>query len=283
MHQPDLAALADETGLGAAQIHVRGLTSGPTVWGRDDGRFIYPASLIKVPLAVAVGSAVAEGRLAWATPVTVDARNATVNDAPSPIEPGYATTVLELTTFMLQRSDNVATNQLYDLLGRERATADIHALGFRETFFHRKLSGALPLIDDPEATGRNAFPAHEAVGLFVAIADGRVPEAAALRDILATSWWDVKLSRGLAPGDRFAHKTGDTDEVAHDAGILTLAEGSRWVLVVYTELPSSEENDLRFGAFMRMLRPYLHAARPGDADRGPANGAPIPRDPWSTG
>ena len=241
MHQPDLAALAEQTGLGAA------------------------------------------GRLDWETRVVVDPRNATVNDAPSPIEPGYATTVLELTTFMLQRSDNVATNQLYDVLGRERATADVQALGFPETSFRRKLSGDLPLIDDPEATGRNAFPAHEAARLFAAIAADRVPGAAALREIMATSWWDVKLSRGLGTGDSFAHKTGDTDEVAHDAGILTLADSSRWVLVVYTELPSSEENDLRFGAFMRMLRPYLHAAWPGDAAGGPANGAPIPRDPWSTG
>jgi beta-lactamase class A len=283
MHQPDLAAFAEQAGLGAAQIHVLGLVSAQPGWSRDDGRFLYPASMIKVPLAVAVTLAIAAARLAWDTPVVVDPSNATVNDAPSPIEPGYAATVLELTTFMLQRSDNVATNQLYDVLGRERATADVHALGFRETFFRRKLSGDLPLIDDPEATGRNAFPAHEAARLFAAIAEDRVPEAATLRNILATSWWDVKLSRGLGAGDSFAHKTGDTDEVAHDAGILTLADSSRWVLVVYTELPSSEENDLRFGAFMRTLRPYLHAARPGDAVGDPANGAPIPRDPWSTG
>jgi beta-lactamase class A len=283
MHPPDLAALADQTGLGSAQIHVRPLVSAGPVWSRDDGRFLYPASMIKLPLAAAVGAAIADGRLAWDSPVTVDARNATVNDAPSPMAAGYATTVRELTTFMLQRSDNVATNQLYDVLGRERATADVHALGFAATFFRRKLSGDLPLIDDPEATGRNAFPAGEAAGLLAAIAEDRVPGAAVLREILATSWWDVKLSRGLGTGDAFAHKTGDTDEVSHDAGILTLAGASRWVLVVYTELPSSEENDLRFGAFMRALRPYLHAAGPGDAVGDPANGAPIPRDPWSTG
>jgi beta-lactamase class A len=216
--------------------------------------------MIKLPLAVAAAAAIAAGRLAWETPVIVDPRNETVNDAPSPMVPGYATTVVELTTAMLQRSDNVATNQLYDVLDRRRATADVHALGFGETFFRRKLSGGLPLIDDPEASGRNAFPAAEAVRLLTAIAQDRVPGAGALREILATSWWDVKLSGGLEPGDAFAHKTGDTDEVAHDGGILTLADSSRWVIVVYTELPSSGENDLRFGAFMRALRPYLNGA-----------------------
>ena len=171
---------------------------------------------------------------------------------------------------MLQRSDNVATNQLYDVVGRDRATATLHALGFGGTAFRRKLSGALPLIDDPQATGRNTFPAHEAAALFAALADGRLPGAATLRHVLATSWWDVKLSRGLRAGDAFAHKTGDTDEVSHDGGILTLADGSRWIVVVYTELPSSEENDERFGAFMRALRPSLRA------------GATTPR-PWRTG
>jgi beta-lactamase class A len=259
MRQPDLASYADQTELGAAQIHVRSLAAGGPAWSLDDGRTVYPASMIKVPLAAAAGVAIAAGRLRWDTPVTVDPRNATLNDAPSPIVPGYATTVEELMTYMLQRSDNVATNQLYDVLGRERATADVHALGFPGTAFRRKLSGSLPLIDDPEATGRNTFPAREAAELFAALAQDRVPEAAALRGILATSWWDVKLSRGLAAGDAFAHKTGDTDEVSHDGGILTLADFSRWVVVVYTELPSSEENDLRFGAFMRALRPHLLA------------------------
>lgn len=255
----ELGDLAAASGLDGAQVHLRSLKDA-TALAHDDGRWIYPASMIKLPLAVAAGQAIAAGRLRWDTPVDVDAANETPNDTPSPIVAGYTSTVEELTTLMLQRSDNVATNVLYDVLDRERATADVHALGFRNTFFRRKLSGALPLIDDPAATGRNSLPAADAAGVFVAIAEERVPEAATLRRILEHSWWDVKLSRGLEPGDAFAHKTGDTDEVAHDGGILTLRDGARWVLVVYTEHPSSDEHDQRFGAFMRALRPRLSNA-----------------------
>lgn len=258
--EPDLARLAEDAGLGPAVIHLRSLEDGGPSWSRDDGRWIYPASVIKTPLAVAAMQAIAEGRLGWETAVTIEQRNMTPNDTPSPMEPGYVSSVRELIELMLQRSDNVATNVFFDLLGREEATAAIHALGFPQTFFRRKLSGALPLIDDPEATGRNSHPAAEAAALFAAIATDRVPQAGALREILAHSWWDVKLSRGLESGDRFAHKTGDTDEVAHDAGILALADGSRWAVAVYTELPSSDETDLRFGAFMRALRPHLLSA-----------------------
>jgi len=264
----DLAALAAGAGLLPAAIRLERLDA-PGSWAFDDGRYIYPASLIKVPLAVAAAAAIDAGRLAWTTRVRIDERNATANDAPSPIVPGCLATVEELVTFMLQRSDNVATNQLYDLLGRERAGADLAALGFGDVAFRRKLSGADPLIDDPEATGRNAFPAADAVRLFRAIADDRVPGAATLRTILATSWWDVKLSRGLEAGDAFAHKTGDTSGVSHDAGLLTLAGGSRWAIAVYTELPSTEETELRFGAFMRALRPHLTEERSGARTANP--------------
>ncbi|HEY4440948.1 MAG TPA: serine hydrolase, partial [Candidatus Elarobacter sp.] len=251
-----LGRLAEEAGLEGGQIHLIALPSGER-FTRDDGAWRYPASLIKLPLAVAVARAVEDGRLRWDSPVTVDARNGTLNDAPSPMLAGYRTDVAELVTFMLQRSDNVATNQLYDVLGRERATADVHALGFEQTFFRRKLSGADPLIDDPEATGRNSHPAAECAALLAALDAGRLPQSQRLREILAVSWWDVKLSGGLEPGDVFAHKTGDTDSVSHDAGILRLAGGARWAIAVYTELPSRKENDQRFGAFMRSLRPHL--------------------------
>ena len=253
----DAAALAAQAGLGDAAIHVESLAPGGERWVRDDGRWRYPASLIKLPLAVAAAAAIARGALAWTRAIAIDPANMTANDAPSPLQPGYVSTVRELIELMLQRSDNVATNQLYDLLDRRRATADLAAMGFGQTAFRRKLSGAEPLIDDPAADGRNSFPAAEAAALLRALAADRLPGAAELRAILATNWWDVKLSRGLAPGDAFLHKTGDTDEVSHDAGILSLASVGRWIVVVYTSLPTSDEHDRRFGEFMRSLRPLL--------------------------
>ncbi|BDE06103.1 hypothetical protein WPS_13790 [Vulcanimicrobium alpinum] len=261
MLTPDLLGrLADDAGLGAAQLHLQRLDRPAAGFARDDGRWIYPASMIKLPLAAVVGAAIDAGHLTWETPVRIAAENLTANDTPSPLEPGYVSTVEELVTLMLQRSDNVATNELFDVLDRHRATATAHRLGFGQTFFRRKLSGALPLIDDPHADGRNSFPAAEALAFFVALDARALPQSELLRGILATSWWDVKLHRGLEPGDTFAHKTGDTDEVAHDGGILTLATGSRWAIAVYTELPSSDESDERFGAFMRGLRPILAGA-----------------------
>jgi beta-lactamase class A len=146
---------------------------------------------------------------------------------------------------------------LLDHLGREPATADAHAVGLRETAFRRKLSGKLPLIDDPAATGRNSHPAREAADVFERIARGTVPSGPLLHRFLRGQVWNTKLSAGLASGDRFAHKTGDTDDTSHDGGILELAGGGRFVLVVYSELSSNDETDARFAAFMQRIRPLL--------------------------
>jgi beta-lactamase class A len=216
----------------------------------------YPASMIKVPLAVAAYAAAAEGRLALDERRPVAAANATFNDAPSPVVAGARLTIAELAHLAIDRSDNIATNELFDRVGRAYATETLARLGFPRTAFHRKLSGKDPLIDDPEATGRNTHPADEAAAIFAAIARGTVPGAEPIRTALAAQYWNTKLSGGLAPGDVFLHKTGDTSTVSHDGGIL-YAAGSAWVVVVYTQAPSPDEGDPRFVALMQTLRPSL--------------------------
>jgi beta-lactamase class A len=253
----EVAIVANTTGLGAATIYLAALDRDRPRLALDSGRPIYPASMIKTPLAAAVAAAIEAGRTRWDERVVVDEANMTFNDALSPLEPGYAATVVELVELMLTRSDNVATNVLMELLGREAATAGAQALGLRETAFRRKLSGKLPLIDDPAATGRNSHPAREAADLFERIARGSVPSAALLHRFLRGQIWNTKLSAGLESGDRFAHKTGDTDDTSHDGGILELAGGGRYVLVVYSELASNDETDARFAAFMQRIRPLL--------------------------
>ena len=256
----EVAIVAAGTGLDNATIYLAALDRERPRLALDSGRPIYPASMIKTPLAAAAAAAVQAGRANWDERVRVEATNMTFNDAPSPLEPGYSATVIELVELMITRSDNVATNVLYDHLDRGVATADAAALGLRETVFRRKLSGKLPLIDDPAATGRNSHPAREAADLFERIARGTIPSAALLHRFLRGQVWNSKLSAGLEPGDRFAHKTGDTDDSSHDGGILELAGGGRYVIVVYTELESNDETDAKFAAFMQRIRPLLTAS-----------------------
>jgi len=226
----------------------------------DGDRYLYPASMIKTPLALAAYTLVQDGELRLDQTFEVTQPNMTANDKDSPLVPGYTSPLHELIDLMLTRSDNVATNMLYDILQRERATQIVQErYGLRSTAFHRKLSGALPLIHDPQWDGvhRNAHSANDAARLFELIARDQVPFTFALRQTLARQEWNNKLPAGLLPGDRFAHKTGDTDEVTHDGGILDTEQGASYVLVVYTGMESNDANNAKFAPFMSALRQYL--------------------------
>jgi len=221
----------------------------------------YPASMIKVPLVAAALTEVAAGRLpGLESAVEVAPSNLTANDAGSPLEPGYAASLLELMRLAIARSDNVATNVLFDVVGRERATEVARdRFGLGATQFYRKLTGGEPPIDDPQWDGihRNSHPAADCARMFRLIADRAVPHASLLEEMLAAQIWNEKLTLGLRPGDRFLHKTGDTSEVTHDGGILFTAEGKRYVVVAYTRLGSSNETNARFAPFMRRVRELL--------------------------
>ena len=195
---------------------------------------IYPASVIKVAIMAEAFHRFAERSLAPQQCIEVGESNQTPTAEETPLIPGYRATMSELVELMVERSDNIATNVLIDVLRRERITAYMRALGLPTFLLGRKLSGSEPLITDPEMTGRNRFPAAEAGRLLELIASDQVPGAAAQREILSRCVHNEKLVPGLESGDRFLHKTGETTDTSHDAGILYTNSGRRYVVVLYT-------------------------------------------------
>lgn len=229
-------------GLGDCSLVVRALDPRESGAEHRPEAPIYPASMIKVPLVAAALAEVAEGRLRLDDRFTVTEDNLTYNDAPSPLVSTYRSQLSEIAHLAISRSDNVATNMLFDIVGRERATQIARErFGLVQTSFHRKLSGSEPLITDPgwDRVRLNAHPASDAARLFEMIARDELPHAELLRDALADQFWNEKLSAGLRDGDSFWHKTGDTDDVSHDGGILTTASGKRYAIVVYTQRKSN--------------------------------------------
>ncbi len=253
----ELGELAGAAGLLEASIVVDSLDSKIGGASFEADRPLSPASMIKVPIAMALGERCRAGELALSQRTSIAEGNLTSNDLPSPFLPGGSATLEELARAMLAASDNTATNVLIDVLGREAITAHCRSLGLTQTFVRRKLSGSLPLIDDPRASGRNAHSASDAALLLRIVAERAQLGPNFVYAALAAQRWNEKLSAGFEPGDGFAHKTGDTDEVSHDGGILTLEDGRRYVVVVYTGLPSSPKVDRRFATFARALRRRL--------------------------
>ncbi len=233
--------------------------AGPSI-AVDADRYFYPASMLKTPLAAAALHLVAAGELALEQSFEVTQGCMTSNDAESPFQTGFRGRLSLIIERAITHSDNVATNMLYDICGRERATAIARdTFGLADTAFYRKLSGSEPLIVDPlwDGTHRNRHSARDAARMFELIATDGVAYASLLRETLARQTFNNKLNAGLLPSDRFAHKTGDTDEVTHDGGIITLAGGARYVIVVYTGLESTDEHNARFAEFMKSARAGL--------------------------
>ncbi len=205
---------------------------------------IYPASIIKVPIMAQVYHQYATGALRPDELVTVSASNQTATSGPAPFVPGYVATVDELVELMITHSDNVATNQLMDLLRRESVTAFMHGLGLSTFLLGRKLSGSEPLIDDPEKIGRNRLPAGEIARLLLLVATDSIDGSAQQREIMRRCADAGKLVPGLRPDDVFMHKTGETSDVSHDAGILLTGQGRRYVIVLYCDVvPKPDGSD----------------------------------------
>lgn len=254
-----LEDMAGAAGLLQASIVVDPLDTSEPGASFQPNRPLSPASMIKLPIAEALRERCRRGELTLTQRARVADHNLTFNDLPSPFVSGASATLEELARAMLAASDNVATNVLIDVLGRETITAHCRSLGLTQTAVRRKLSGSLPLVADPLATGRNEHPAGDAARLLRLVAARAQDEPDFVLAALAAQRWNEKLSAGFGPGASFAHKTGDTDEVSHDGGILTLPSGRRYVVVVYTGLPSSPEHDRRFADFARALRRGLAA------------------------
>jgi beta-lactamase class A len=224
---------------------------------------IYPASVIKIAVMAEVYHQFADGSLSPDQTVIVSGANQTTTAESTPFAPGYRATAQELVELMVSRSDNIATNQLLDVLRRENITAYMRELGLSTFLMARKLSGSEPLIVDPETIGRNRLPPEEAGRLLTLIARDQIPGAAEQRDILGRCVHNDKLVPGLSPGDRLMHKTGETDEQSHDAGILVTAQGRKYTIVLYTTPePLPDRSDARhvdplMATWMRAMRSAL--------------------------
>ena len=205
---------------------------------------IYPASVIKVPIMADVFHRYAHGELRPDDRVLVTESNQTATSGPAPFVPGYVATISELVDLMITHSDNVATNQLIDVLRRERVTEYMHDLGLNTFLLGRKLSGSEPLLDDPEKVGRNRLPAVEIARLLMLIAHDSIDGAREQREILQRCVHNEKLASGLLPNDVFMHKIGETSDVSHDAGILVTADGKSYVVVLYCDVePAADDAD----------------------------------------
>ncbi len=123
------------------------LTTGDRI-AIDEDAVMPTASLIKVPVLVALYHAVHAGKLAFDQRVTYGAEHRCLGSGVlSQLSLGVEMTVRDAAVLMIIISDNSATNVCIDLVGLDAINAKMRSLGLRETTLKQRLGDPAAGLD----------------------------------------------------------------------------------------------------------------------------------------
>ena len=207
----------------------------------DEHESFHAASTMKVPVMMAVFDAVDRGELRLDQPVRVHNEFTSIyDDTKFSCDPnddsdaevyGWIGREMPLETLvrhMIDRSSNLATNNVIELVGAPRVMSIMNRIGADEVHVLRG-------VEDQKAFDHGMNNTTSALGLVMVYrAILRSPHATPMLDILSAQEFNTGIPAGLPPGTRVAHKTGSLTSYAHDSGIVYRPDGSAYILVVLT-------------------------------------------------
>lgn len=213
--------------IGAAAVYFRDLNNGPWFSVGGDTKF-WPASLLKVPILLAVYKHTASDRDFLSRKVTYDAELSVpaldINSGPA-IEAKHTYTVKELLERMIMYSDNYATALLRKQISPSEEADIYDQLG----------------IEPPDAVGY-ALTVQKYATFFRVLYNATLLPAAESNEALALlsranfgSGLVAGLPQGMTVAHKFGERANDTDgsKQLHDCGIVYFP-GSPYLLCVMT-------------------------------------------------
>jgi beta-lactamase class A len=189
------------------------------------------ASVIKIPILIAIYQAQHEGRFRLSDPVTLQPAEAVggSGNLQHTLKKGPLTlTLRQLVNAMIEDSDNTATNKWIALLGMDFVNRTAAALGAKQTRLQRRMMDSAAALRNEE----NVSTPAEMARLVELIYRGRAVDRAS-SDEMAGFMKKVHggIAEGLPPEIETASKVGAVPGVAAEAGIVFL-EGCPFVLGV---------------------------------------------------
>lgn len=190
---------------------------GETLLEHDADRAAPAASVIKVPLVMALYADGADGLLDLGERVGVGERvdgSGVLRDMPDV----DALSLRDLAALMMTLSDNTATNRIIERIGVERVEARSTEWGIATTLLRRKMY-------DFEAAKRgleNIATARELVALLARLVAGECRDretSDAVLELMQRCQDDQKLRRYLAPNTKVPSKSGTLDASRNDVAV----------------------------------------------------------------
>lgn len=218
------AALID----GQVSVHVRLEDGGEA--GIDPQRPVDAASVIKVPVMVALYQAWASGKL-----------KRTAQEE-------------RWLRLMITRSRNIESNKLIELLGKSGVNACLEKNGYECCCLRTMI-----LKDDGD--GPNLVSAAEMTRMFQQIIHGELvsPEASAeMRKLLLAQHWRERIPGRLPKDVVVGNKTGTMSNLIHDVAFIEAPNGMRYYLAVLIErLDRSHVRSEEIARLSRRVYDYL--------------------------
>jgi len=147
---------------------------------------------------------------------------------------GKKVKIYDLLYQMIIQSSNLATNIIIDLVGAHNANKTMREMGAMDI---QVLRG----VEDNKAFRaglNNTTTAYDQMLIFTQMAQGHVVDkqsSEAMIDILLDQKFNDKIPAKLPKKVKVAHKTGWITGVNHDAGIVILPDGRKYVLVLLSK------------------------------------------------
>ncbi len=215
------------------------------------------ASTIKIPLVLLLLTQAKAGLIDLEEQIEIDKANRIGGSGViKEISSSYKPTIMDLAKLAIILSDNIATNQLVDIVGGvKKVTEFCKSIGMDSTKFQRKMMDfeSLKLGKDNVTTPRDMGRLLK----MLAEDDNRLSGVSSkMIDIMKAQQLNQKLPNlipALEPDDPniysdvveegsvvVAHKTGELWRAQHDVGIFILPGGHKYILALYTSDLSSD-------------------------------------------
>jgi len=233
---------------------------------------MHAASTMKVPVLIQIYRDADAGLLSLddSLPV-VNAFTSIVDGSPFTVSPaddsdstlyervGTNATIRDLVELMITVSSNFATNLLVQRVGADRVTATMRELGADSIEVLRGVEDGKAY----EAGLSNTTTARDLGIIAAAIAEGRAASAAScgeMEAVMGRQRFNEAIPAGVPADAKVAHKTGEITAIHHDFGIVTAADGTRYVLALMVRgLESKDSSSALMADLSRMV--YERAGR----------------------
>lgn len=198
----------------------------------------YPGSAFKIMVAFAVLRDIDRGKLSFDDPVLIKQRinpsECIINWGCRAWGNGNVKTIRQLLEAMIVQSNNIAANELIEVMGKEALLQAAEEMGASGVRVVRKIHSSI----DPEPWNQdaNGATARGFATLYIEAATGKkhiLKESSRtlLQGYLARTTRYRGFTQGIPKNYTYYHKTGTTDQVSVDGGYFYLNDSTAVILV----------------------------------------------------